>query len=136
PMAMIGLIVAAVYIGAAAVPQKPRRRRAAEGQPAKRLVPAGIESFADVPRAAGLDFHLACGGLEKRYIMESMCGGIAVFDYDNDGWMDIFLVNGSTLEDMRAGKCHPSKLYRNIHDDTFTDETAKSRLGHCVCVFG
>ena len=60
--------------------------------------------------------------------MESMCGGIAVFDYDNDGWMDIFLVNGSTLEDLKAGKCHPSKLYRNNHDGTFTDVTAKSGL--------
>ena len=133
PMARIGLIVAAVCIIAAAVPQKPSRRPAAEGQPAKRIVPAGIASFADVTRAAGLDFHLTCGGLEKRYIMESMCGGI---DYDNDGWMDIFLVNGSTLEDMRAGKCHPSKLYRNNHDGTFTDETAKSGLGHCGWGFG
>ena len=136
PMARIGLIVAAVCIIAAAVPQKPSRQPAAEGQPAKRIVPAGIASFADVTRAAGLDFHLTCGGLEKRYIMESMCGGIAVFDYDNDGWMDIFLVNGSTLEDMRAGKCHPSKLYRNNHDGTFTDETAKSGLGHCGWGFG
>ena len=90
----------------------------------------------DVTRAAGLDFHLTCGSLEKRYIMESMCGGIAVFDYDNDGWMDIFLVNGSTLEDMRAGKCHPSKLYRNNHDGTFTDVTAKSGLRHCGWGFG
>jgi len=50
--------------------------------------------------------------------------------------MDIFLVNGSTLEDMRAGKCHPSKLYRNNHDGTFTDVTAKSGLGHCGWGFG
>ena len=64
-------------------------------------------SFFDVTRASGIDFHLTCGSPEKRYIMESMCGGVAVLDYDNDGWMDIFLVNGSTLEDMRAGKCHP-----------------------------
>jgi hypothetical protein len=42
------------------------------------------------------------------------CGGVAVFDYDNDGWMDIFLVNGSTVEDVRSGKCHPGKLYHNI----------------------
>ncbi len=93
-------------------------------------------SFADVTRAAGIDLHLTCGGLEKRYIMESMCGGIAVFDYDNDGWMDIFLVNGSTLEDLRAGKCHPSKLYRNNHDGTFTDVTAKAGLTHCGWGFG
>jgi hypothetical protein len=92
--------------------------------------------FMDVTRAAGIDFHLTCGGPEKRYIMESMCGGIAVFDYDHDGWMDIFLVNGSTLEDLRAGKCHPSKLYRNSHDGTFADVTAKSGLNRCGWGFG
>ena len=92
--------------------------------------------FADTTRAAGIDFHLTCGSLEKRYIMESMCGGIAVFDYDNDGWMDIFLVNGSTLDDLQAQKCHPSKLYRNNHDGTFTDVTAKAGLNHCGWGFG
>jgi enediyne biosynthesis protein E4 len=92
--------------------------------------------FADITRAAGIDFHLTCGGPQKLYIMESMCGGIAVFDYDNDGWMDIFLVQGSTLEDLKAGKCHPSKLYRNNHSGTFTDVTAKSGINHCGWGFG
>lgn len=92
--------------------------------------------FTDVAHAAGIDFHLTCGGAEKRYIMESMCGGIAVLDYDNDGWMDIFLVNGSTLEDLQAKKCHPSKLYHNNHDGTFTDVTVKSGLTHCGWGFG
>lgn len=93
-------------------------------------------SFVDITHAAGIDFHLTCGGPEKRYIMESMCGGIAVFDYDNDGWMDIFLVNGSTLEDLQTKKCHPSKLYHNNHDGTFTDVTAKAGLTHCGWGFG
>ena len=70
-------------------------------------------SFVDVTRAAGIDFHLFCGGPQKRYIMESMCGGVAVFDYDNDGWMDIFLVNGSTLEDLRAN-CHARRKISSI----------------------
>jgi len=93
-------------------------------------------SFVDVAHAAGIDFHLTCGGAEKRYIMESMCGGIAVLDYDNDGWMDIFLVNGSTLEDLQTKKCHPSKLYHNNHDGTFTDVTVNSGLTHCGWGFG
>jgi hypothetical protein len=93
-------------------------------------------SFADVTQAAGIDFHLTCGGPDKRYIMESMCGGLAVFDYDNDGWMDILLVNGSTLEDLKAGRCHPSKLYRNNHNGTFTDVTTKAGLTHCGWGFG
>jgi len=136
PIARIGLILAAICIVAVAAPQKPSGRPPVKRPSAKKNVPAGIASFADVTSSAGLDFHLTCGSLEKRFIMESMCGGIAVFDYDNDGWMDIFLVNGSTLEDMRAGKCHPSKLYRNNHDGTFTDVTAKSGLGHCGWGFG
>jgi hypothetical protein len=65
-----------------------------------------------------------------------MCGSVAVLDYDNDGWMDIFLVNGSTLEDLRAGKCHPGKLYRNNHEGGFTDVTAKAGLTHCGWGFG
>jgi hypothetical protein len=93
-------------------------------------------SFVDITHAAGIDFHLTCGGAEKRYIMESMCGGIAVFDYDNDGWMDILLINGSTLEDLQAKKCHSSKLYRNNHDGTFTDVTLKAGLNHCDWGFG
>ncbi len=92
--------------------------------------------FVDVTRASGIDFHLTCGTLDKRYIMDSMCGGIAVFDYDNDGWMDIYFVNGSTLPDLKSGKCHPGKLYHNNHDGTFTDVTAKSGLTHCGWGFG
>ncbi len=93
-------------------------------------------SFTDITRASGVDFHLTCGSSEKRFIMESMCGGVAAFDYDNDGWMDIYLVNGSTLDDMAAKKCHMGKLYRNNHDGTFSDVTAKSGLNHCGWGFG
>ncbi|MDP9158733.1 MAG: CRTAC1 family protein [Acidobacteriota bacterium] len=92
--------------------------------------------FDDITRAAGIDFHLTCGDAEKRFIMESLCGGIAVFDYDNDGWMDIFLVNGSTLADLKSGKCHSNKLYRNNHDGTFSDVTAKAGLQGCGWGFG
>ena len=92
--------------------------------------------FTDVATRSGLTFHLTCGSLDKQYIMDSMCGGVAVFDYDNDGWMDIFLVNGSTLEDLRAGKCHPSRLFRNNHDGSFTDVSAKAGLNHCGWGFG
>src|SRR5205823_713711 len=127
------LVGAAVYITAAA--SLPQSRSARQAGSASRRPTSSI-SFSDVTRASGIDFHLMCGSPEKRYIMETMCGGIAVFDYDNDGWMDIFLVNGSTLEDLHAGKCHPSKLYRNKHDGTFTDVSAKADLNHCGWGFG
>ena len=93
-------------------------------------------SFVDIAKTAGINFHLTCGDPEKRYIMESTCGGVAVLDYDNDGWMDIFLVDGSTLDDVEEGKCHTGKLYHNNRDGTFTDVTAKSGLSHCGWGFG
>jgi len=93
-------------------------------------------SFADVTLTAGIDFRLTCGGPEKLYIMDSMCGGVAAFDYDNDGWVDIFLVNGSEIGDFKASRCHRAKLYHNNHDGTFTDVTAKSGIDHCGWGFG
>jgi len=132
----IGLVLVVVVSGCLAFPQQ---ISAPKKDPVVRThshqAPPGI-SFIDVAQAAGIDFHLTCGSPEKRYIMESMCGGVAVLDYDNDGWMDIFLVNGSTLEDMKAGKCHPGKLYHNNHDGTFTDVTSKSGINHCGWGFG
>jgi enediyne biosynthesis protein E4 len=105
------------------------------GSTAQRAL-AGSISFVDLTKSAGIDFHLTCGSQGKLYIMETMCGGVAVFDYDNDGWMDIYFVNGSTLEDTRAGKCHSGKLYHNNHNGTFTDVTSRSGLTHCGWGFG
>ena len=92
--------------------------------------------FVDVTQAAGIDFHLTCGGKEKLYILETQCGGAAALDYDNDGWMDILLVDGSTIEDFKSGKCHPPRLYHNNHDGTFTDVSAKSGLNFCGWGYG
>ena len=132
----IGMAVAA-FSGVATSPQRSRKRSTSSEAHSgnKTRVPASI-SFEDITRASGIDFHLTCGGPEKRFIMESMCGGVAVFDYDNDGWMDIYLVNGSTLDDVSASKCHTGKLYRNNHDGTFSDVTAKSGLNRCGWGFG
>ena len=84
--------------------------------------------FTDVTRAAGIDFKLFCGGKDKLYIIETVCGGVAFFDYDNDGWMDLLLVNGYTLGGSPEEK-PVSKLYRNNGDGTFTDVTTKVGLG-------
>jgi hypothetical protein len=97
--------------------------------------PAPLQ-FQDVTRAAGIDFHLTCGGAEKRYIMESLCGGVAFLDYDNDGWLDIFLVNGSTVADLHHGAQPNFKLYRNTHDGRFTDVTAKAGFTRGCWGFG
>jgi enediyne biosynthesis protein E4 len=92
--------------------------------------------FIDVTREARIDFRLTCGGRQKLYIVETMCGGAAALDYDNDGWMDILLVDGSTLADYRAGKCHTPRLYHNNHDGTFADVSAKSGLSFCGWGYG
>src|SRR5258705_8963531 len=86
--AFVAVIVVASLLPS---PSSAQQRPTATNSASHKTVAKGTPSFADVTRASGIDFHLTCGGLEKRYIMESMCGGVAVFDYDNDGWMDIFL---------------------------------------------
>jgi len=126
----LGLLVSATLASA----QKPANRKASRSMAkAPSVNPA---QFVDVTRTAGLDFHLTCGGSEKLYILETLCGGVAVFDYDNDGWMDIYFVNGSTLQDLPSKKCHSGKLFRNNHDGSFTDATAKAGLAHCAWGFG
>ncbi len=69
------------------------------------------------------------GGIDtKKYIIETTGTGVAIFDYDNDGWPDILILNGTTLE-TRPGSGAPSNhLYRNNHDGTFSDVTAKAGL--------
>lgn len=80
------------------------------------------------------------GGLDtKKFILETTGTGVAIFDYDNDGWPDIFLVNGSTLEGFPPDQAPTNHLYRNNHDGTFTDVTVQAGLaasgwGQGVCV--
>ena len=64
-----------------------------------------IANFTDIAEKAGLTMSNVFGGKDtKKYIIETTGTGVAIFDYDNDGWPDIFLVNGTTLEGFPAGK--------------------------------
>jgi hypothetical protein len=98
-----------------------------------------IANFTDVAEKAGLTAMNIFGGKDtKRYIIETTGTGVAIFDYDNDGWPDLFLVNGTTLEGFPGGKAPTNHLYRNNHDGTFTDVTVKAGLaasgwGQGVC---
>jgi hypothetical protein len=87
--------------------------------------------FLDVAEKAGLTIPNVWGGVEsKRVIIETKGSGLAFFDYDNDGWLDIYLTNGSRLDaKWPAGKAPTTHLYKNNRDGTFTDVTEKSGLG-------
>jgi hypothetical protein len=88
---------------------------------------APFSRFVDVAHAAGLTETMVYGEPDSfTYIIESMGAGCAFFDYDNDGWMDIFILGGRRLENTPP---HASnRLYKNNRDGTFTDVTAKAGL--------
>jgi hypothetical protein len=97
-------------------------------------------SFLNVARESGLSVKTIFGGEHKnKYLLETTGCGVAFYDYDNDGWLDIFLVNGWRLEGFPAGSEPTSHLFHNNRDGTFTDVTAKAGVaqsgwGQGVCV--
>ncbi len=106
------------------------RRHFLGGALAASLARASSESpfhFVDVAANAGLVHPVVYGGVEtKRYILETNGCGIAFFDYDHDGWLDIFVPGGSRIEGAPPGTTN--RLYRNNRDGTFTDVTKKAGL--------
>jgi hypothetical protein len=100
-------------------------------KPVARQAPSGRPfdaRFVDVSSAAGLHAPTIYGGVEsKKYILESTGCGCAFVDYDNDGWMDLFLLSGTRLEGAPAGATN--RLYKNNRDGTFTDVTERAGLG-------
>jgi enediyne biosynthesis protein E4 len=85
---------------------------------------------------AGLRFQFRNSPTSRKYLIEAMGGGVAIFDYDNDGWQDIFFVNGAALKDPQAdaealdksGPAFWNRLFRNNHDGTFSDVTVRAGL--------
>ncbi len=111
----------------------PRRARANAMQQ-KVATESGADlgvSFLNVGKEAGLNAKTIFGGEHKnKYLLETTGCGVAFYDYDNDGWLDIFLVNGSRLEGFPKGSEPTSHLFRNNHDGTFTDVTVKAGVAH------
>jgi enediyne biosynthesis protein E4 len=106
-----------------------------------RLAPSGQPfhaRFTDVAKEAGLVMPVVYGDAQhKDYILETVGCGCAFFDYDNDGWMDVFLLSGSVLSGPPAWASN--RLYKNNRDGTFTDVTEKAGLHFCgwgsgVCI--
>jgi hypothetical protein len=112
----------------------------APARPAPKLEPSPVAgtplgySYVDVARSSGLNTKTIYGGEHKnRFLLETTGCGVAFFDYDQDDWLDIFLVNGSRLDGfagIRQDQVPISRLFKNNRDGTFTDVTQKSGLGH------
>ena len=86
--------------------------------------------FADITSKAGLlqAKNISGSTANKQFLLEEMGCGVALFDYNNDGWLDIFLVNGTTFDSARQNRRPSSYLFHNNRDGSFTDVTAKAGL--------
>ena len=93
-------------------------------------------TYIEAAHSAGLNFRFRNSPTSRKYLIETMGGGVAIFDYDNDGWPDVFFVNGAALKDPQpdgegVNKSAPefwNRLFRNNRDGTFTDVTVKAGL--------
>jgi hypothetical protein len=86
--------------------------------------------FTDVTRESGVTFHHVNGASPDKHLVETMGSGGLFFDYDNDGWIDLFLVDGGSLADARVASQAKHRLYRNRGNGTFEDVTARSGIQH------
>src|SRR5579864_1716386 len=86
--------------------------------------------FEDRSAHSGISFVLNNAASPERHQIEAMAGGVAVFDYDNDGYPDIYFTNGSEQPSLvKTGPQYRNRLYRNKHDWTFEDVTDKAGIG-------
>ncbi len=106
-----------------------------QSQPAQEVKPispaasANYPELVDITASTGIQFeHLSSP--EQKFIVESMSGGVALIDYDGDGWPDIYFTNAQSVDMALHGKKARSALYHNNHDGTFTDVTDKAGVGY------
>jgi len=101
--------------------------------PLTRFLPAIAQPqypFAEVPASvSGITWKHTAGHSSQKYLPETTGAGCAFLDYDNDGWMDIYLVNGGPCDFFDPRPALRNALYRNNHDGTFTDVTDKAGVG-------
>ncbi|HEY0760516.1 MAG TPA: CRTAC1 family protein [Acidisarcina sp.] len=130
---VLSLLAAAaivMYAGA----QSPNTQ--AVSAPSSTAAPAGAANFVDVTTASGVHFKHQASHTARKYLLETMGSGVALFDYDNDGLLDIFFANGAAISDPTAPgtilrKTTPAfsnRLYHQKRDHTFEDVTEKSGL--------
>ena len=99
------------------------------------VLAAPVPQLVDLTASTGINFqHLSSP--EQKYIVESMSGGVALIDYDGDGWLDIYFTNAPSVSMTLSGKKAKSALYHNNHDGTFTDVTDKAGVGYPCWAMG
>jgi hypothetical protein len=104
-------------------------------QPANQALSLQIPQLVDITRSTKIQFdHLSSPA--KKYIVESMSGGVALIDYDRDGWPDIYFTNAPGIDMALAGHKARSALFHNNHDGTFTDVTEKAGVGYPCWAMG
>src|SRR5437588_2516305 len=92
-------------------------------------MPGSYPQLVDITESTGIQFeHLSSP--EQKFIVESMSGGVALIDYDRDGWPDIYFTNAPDVDMQLAGKKARSALFHNNHDGTFTDVTDKAGVAY------
>jgi enediyne biosynthesis protein E4 len=91
--------------------------------------PGSAITFDDIRQKSGLDFILNNSVTSRKYSIETMAGGVALFDYNNDGWLDIFFTNGARLPEMdKSNPEYFNRLFRNNGDGTFADVTSSAGI--------
>ncbi len=96
----------------------------------KPLLAQGTIKMTDVTSSSGIDFVHTTGAGGEAYIIEGMASGMATFDYDNDGWIDIYFLCGGQLKGTPDDRPFSCRLYRNNGDWTFTDVTGQAGVGN------
>jgi enediyne biosynthesis protein E4 len=121
---------AALCIALLSLPSHPQSASARKPAAPPEPKPTGpYPQLVDITASTGITFeHFSSP--EQKYIVESMSGGVALIDYDRDGWPDIYFTNAQSVEMAQAGQKARSALYRNNHDGTFTDVTDKAGVGY------
>jgi tetratricopeptide (TPR) repeat protein len=114
--------------GPARALSRPRLRSSTLGAtPTAPVLAAGLPRaqprFEDVAQRVGVSYRYESGATPDLFIGDTMGGGVALFDFDSDGWLDIYFVGGCALPFDRKAPPHPNKLYRNRRDGTFEDVT-------------
>ena len=130
-----GIAVAQMEAAKASSVSDASKVRTMKERAASKPSPTRVVQLVDITASTGIHFeHLSSP--EQKYIVESMSGGVALIDYDGDGWLDIYFTNAPSVSMELEGKKARSALYHNNHDGTFTDVTEKAGVGYPCWAMG